>query len=347
MIFLQMIVDAFTEKSERSQAYARSALLTAATIYFFFAAASVFPAAVGVTAISYLWIWWTSAYKNIKFRKVIGILFDQAAISTSVWLMGPLQASTILIYFWVILGSGYRYGSIYSLIASGASIVGLTTVVLFAPLWVDSMQYGFEFIIGHVLVSLFAFKLLYNLEHAISDIARIRKRATDSEIKAMTDSLTGLYNREFALNWLRQASSNDIHIGVLFVDLDNFKQFNDQYGHHVGDEVLINIGKRLLHSIRPDDVVCRYAGDEFVILINDGSHKVVDEVANRVRSSLDTKMHVGDISDLTVTGSVGVAMLGVHSDDVDEVLKQADTAMYVAKHTGRNHVAWFDEEITK
>ena len=344
MMPLKDIPAILTEKSERSQALSRTILLIAVTIFFFLTTSPVFLTALGVTIASIAWMYWTVKIPVITLRKQIGIVIDQFYISSALWMMGPSDVSVILIYFWVMLGSGYRYGSYYSLIASGASISFLALTVSLAPLWEGFMGYGFELVIGHILVSLFAFKIFNNLEHAIEDASTARREADEAENKALTDNLTGLYNREYGLNWLDQANKNHQHIGVLFVDLDNFKQFNDKYGHHVGDEVLINISRKLKNCVRPQDVVCRYAGDEFIILINDGSHKTVDEVAHRVRTTLDTQMHIGDI-DLTVTGSIGVAILGVHGTIISEVLQHADTAMYVAKHIGRNQVAWYDEEI--
>ena len=346
MIPLKDIPAILTEKSECSQAFSRSILLIAVTIFFFITTSPVFFTALGVTISSILWMYWTIKIPVITIRKRIGIVIDQFYISSALWMMGPSDVSVILIYFWVMLGSGYRYGSYYALIASGASVSFLALTVTFAPLWQGFTSYGFELVVGHILVSIFAFKIFNNLEHAIEEASTARREADVAENKALTDSLTGLYNREYGLNWLEQANKNNQHIGVLFIDLDNFKQFNDTYGHLVGDDVLINISRRLKNCVRPQDVVCRYAGDEFIILINDGSHKTVDEVANRIRSTLDTQMHIGDI-DLLVTGSIGVAILGVHGTEVEEVLQHADTAMYVAKHIGRNQVAWYDEEIKR
>jgi diguanylate cyclase (GGDEF)-like protein len=121
---------------------------------------------------------------------------------------------------------------------------------------------------------------------------------------------------------------------VLFADLDHFKLINDQYGHAIGDQVLVAVGERLAGAIRPGDTLARMSGDEFVILCEELQHPAeVALVAARVGAAFASPFHLSDL-DVHVTASVGVAF-SVRGDEVsEELLHEADTAMYQAKRKG-------------
>jgi len=152
---------------------------------------------------------------------------------------------------------------------------------------------------------------------------------------SLHDSLTGLPNRTLLADRLRQTLRADARAGtsagLLLLDLDRFKQINDTFGHHFGDEVLIQVGARLTSVVRDVDTIARLGGDEFVILLpNVGSVAKATAVAAKVRAALSTPIHVEDI-DLDVEVSVGVVLSGEHGQDVVTLLKRADIAMYSAK----------------
>lgn len=153
---------------------------------------------------------------------------------------------------------------------------------------------------------------------------------------ALHDPLTGLPNRTLVLDRLGQALSraerNHDSIAVLFLDLDGFKAINDRRGHDVGDEVLVEVGRRLLGLVRSADTVARLGGDEFVILCEQvsGGQAEVTALADRVRAVVATPIPACD--GMTVTVSVGTVVASP-GFDTETMLRAADKAMYAAKHS--------------
>jgi diguanylate cyclase (GGDEF)-like protein len=152
---------------------------------------------------------------------------------------------------------------------------------------------------------------------------------------SLHDALTGLPNRTLLADRLGQALRADSRMGtctgLLLLDLDRFKQINDTFGHHYGDELLTQVGPRLASVVRDVDTVARLAGDEFVVLLPEvGSVADATAVAAKLRAALETPFHVEGI-DLDVEASVGVVLSGEHGQDVATLLKRADIAMYAAK----------------
>jgi diguanylate cyclase (GGDEF)-like protein len=173
----------------------------------------------------------------------------------------------------------------------------------------------------------------------IVDNARLFERLRESQLQleyqAFHDSLTGLANRALFHDRLSRAIEDRLPFGLLFVDLDDFKAVNDQSGHASGDAVLAVVGQRLSGSVRGTDVVARLGGDEFAVLAN--GLEEPERVALRILDALAEPVMVGD-QWYTVRASVGVVVCGGHHDDplsTDELLHQADAAMYEAKRQGK------------
>ncbi|HET9484800.1 MAG TPA: bifunctional diguanylate cyclase/phosphodiesterase [Xanthomonadales bacterium] len=168
--------------------------------------------------------------------------------------------------------------------------------------------------------------------------------------EALHDSLTGLPNRSFLLDRLSRALARfrrdpSHQFAVLFLDLDRFKVVNDSVGHLVGDEMLKEAGERLHHCVREPDVVSRLGGDEFAILLED-IHAIdaVAIVAQRVIDSLSDPMRVGG-KELFTSASVGIALSHERYASAEELLRDADVAMYRAKAKGRKRFELFDERL--
>jgi two-component system cell cycle response regulator len=161
---------------------------------------------------------------------------------------------------------------------------------------------------------------------------------------AVTDPLTGLYNRRYMENQTTALVEHAINRGkslsLLALDVDHFKSVNDENGHAVGDRVLQELASRLKQSIRNIDMVCRIGGEEFVIVLPNTSAGVAAKIADRMRRSVSGKpFDVGArTGPLTVTVSIGVAAVEDSSDTMEAVLKRADEALYSAKRGGRNQV---------
>jgi diguanylate cyclase (GGDEF)-like protein len=160
---------------------------------------------------------------------------------------------------------------------------------------------------------------------------------------SIRDTLTGLFNRRFMEESLEReilrARRNSSSVGIIMCDLDNFKDFNDTFGHEAGDVLLRELGKFLQSNIRASDIACRLGGEEFVLILPDTLLKMAYQRAEYLREGVK-HMHIqhGTQSLGPITLSLGVAMFPDHGRTAGEVLKVADTALYRAKHEGRDRV---------
>jgi diguanylate cyclase (GGDEF)-like protein len=171
----------------------------------------------------------------------------------------------------------------------------------------------------------------------------------ENQYKAFHDGLTGLPNRALFLDRLQQAldrSSRDrVLRAVLFVDLDNFKVVNDSLGHKTGDELLTAVAGRLRACLRPADTAARLGGDEFVVLL-DGITGVGDanRVAERIAEVLESPIELGE-RQVVVGASVGIALTADHGIEPDDMLRNADVAMYEAKKAGKGRSKMYDPDM--
>ncbi len=180
----------------------------------------------------------------------------------------------------------------------------------------------------------------------------ISKRQTESalEYEAQYDGLTTLPNRSQIILHIDRAlarARRHGHIGaVMFIDLDHFKNINDSLGHNIGDEVLRQVSRRLVDTLRKEDMVARLGGDEFVVLLSEegfNPRTVAQQaqlVAEKIRDAVSQTYVVGSYL-LNVTPSIGIALFPENNETTTEVLQQADTAMYRAKAEGRNCTRFF------
>lgn len=178
--------------------------------------------------------------------------------------------------------------------------------------------------------------------HVFRESELDRRRAEKEIIKlAMTDPLTGLENRNYLARRYREmvlmSKRDKVSMAVFALDLDNFKPINDEYGHAAGDEVLINVARKLKLLLRETDLVCRMGGDEFVLVLYDpNSVGSINSIAERVIKSLSIPLKY-DGNVLNVSASVGVAIREYDEDTpLELLLKKADQALYRAKNSGRN-----------
>lgn len=161
---------------------------------------------------------------------------------------------------------------------------------------------------------------------------------------AIVDGLTGLNNRRYLDNHLKilfdRAAIRGRPISICMTDIDRFKLVNDTYGHDVGDEVLREFAARIRSTVRGADLACRYGGEEFVVVMPDTPMELAASVAERLRAIIEDKpFYVRSIDrELSITASLGIATSSGAFGAPDEILKQADKALYEAKHGGRNRV---------
>jgi len=158
---------------------------------------------------------------------------------------------------------------------------------------------------------------------------------------AMTDPLTALLNRRAMEGQLQvehaRSTRHDDQYALIMADLDLFKKVNDTYGHDVGDEVLEDLASRMRDSVRMEDAVARWGGEEFLILLRATGREDAVTVAEKIRHKVADRAFVTNAGSLPVTISLGVAVFDGEGDPA-EVVKRADQALYAAKHNGRNRV---------
>ena len=198
--------------------------------------------------------------------------------------------------------------------------------------------------IGALLAS-FA-RMTATIEQQAEELRRVPARLDDLARQAFRDSLTGLANRALFMDRLghalvrteRRADS----LAVLFVDLDRFKIVNDSLGHAMGDLLLIEVGRRLRESVRPEDTVARLGGDEFGLMLEGlaGVNGAVD-VAERITARLGLPFMV-DGREVFISGSIGIAVSPSSQTEPEQLLRRADLAMYQAKSQGKAHYAVHD-----
>jgi diguanylate cyclase (GGDEF)-like protein len=182
-----------------------------------------------------------------------------------------------------------------------------------------------------------------------TDISERKALEAELERRASHDLLTGLPNRRAFVDRLGQAllstkrRKSTSKVGVLFMDLDGFKTINDSLGHEAGDRLLVALAERLKNRLRPEDVLARFGGDEFAVLlesVEDPSEPI--RVAQRIGEALRETFTVDD-HQVSVSTSVGVALGTAQANDVPEgMLREADAAMYLAKEQGPGRYAVFD-----
>jgi len=183
-------------------------------------------------------------------------------------------------------------------------------------------------------------------ERERSLLSEVRRQNASLTHQALHDALTGLPNRAHLLESIsrRLGAKNEVPFALLFIDLDRFKLINDSLGHHIGDRFLQEISATLsLHQPEHSELF-RMGGDEFILLVEGGEQQACVE-ADRMLIACTLPMQIEEYQ-LQVTASIGISLYPQHGDDLDTLIKHADTAMYRAKTRGKNRYALYTEELT-
>lgn len=158
---------------------------------------------------------------------------------------------------------------------------------------------------------------------------------------AYTDPLTNTHNRaafnDTLMREMKRANRSEQNLSLIFVDIDHFKLINDVHGHNCGDLALTSVANWIKDSLRATDIVFRYGGEEFVIVLIDTDLEGASTIAERVRSGIESHTLAYGMDVLNITASLGVSCL-TEQDDMEKFVKRADSAMYKAKQQGRNRV---------
>lgn len=244
---------------------------------------------------------------------------------------------------------------------SGSFIIS-SSLLLFTPLsdWLItsySFSTSIRFEVTLFVLCLICLAALHSKERA--DEMIIQMHDDDIRKLAYYDSLTGLPNRwNFTTNLARLLQRADIdqqQVGLLYIDLDNFKQVNDNYGHQVGDKLLCAVSERLKEAIRPTDVIinaqsgeiARLGGDEFVVILNGLTSSInASIVAERILGVFEGGLEIAETTH-PVFASIGIAVFPDDATTPDDLLHHADLAMYEAKRNGRNRYEFYTKAIAE
>ncbi len=265
----------------------------------------------------------------------VSLIFDPAI------LQGDFVPLTYLAFS--ILLSSILLQTYITIVLAVIQITGLTLVLLFCP--ANQLFNWFSFLAFVVLTSVFSI-----LANSIiqSNMRQIESQAQQLKINeahllelSIRDHLTNLFNRRYLEETLEREIQRAVRtqqpLGVILLDVDNFKHINDVHGHTTGDIVLQEIGKYLASQVRQSDIACRYGGDEFVLILPDTSQGSLKERAELLRDGAKN-LSVKNEDQITITLSLGVAVFPNDGSKGEAILRSADTALYQAKREGSDRV---------
>jgi diguanylate cyclase (GGDEF)-like protein len=254
--------------------------------------------------------------------------------------------SELYVFALFIIGLSGINNDAASTLKTGALCALLYTVTcVFADrLYGEGVNYAF-LIIRDILFLMAAFSIS-RVCYEVKKYDEMRKK----EFRlARTDKLTGLANRHYFDQKLKDeveyALSKDAALNILLFDIDNFKGFNDTFGHVSGDKLLVLFADIIRQCIRKSDIPVRYGGEEFMIIIRDLDIILARSVGDRIRRQLEKqRIYLGPQEEKRkVTVSCGIAQFPMHSDNIKEVIERADQALYYAKEIGKNIVVCYGD----
>lgn len=281
------------------------------------------------------------------------IIISLMILSIASWFT-PSLAAVVKGYFLLLISIFLPYG--IWLVQQDSNMYFSIIII---SCWIVMMMATISFIRNLLITSLF---LRYQVEELFKDSQKVNKDLVneihirkEAEMKleelANHDALTGLPNRAFFQNHfkeiLEKSGSNGNKAAILFVDLDDFKPVNDQFGHEVGDLLLIEVAKRLKNSVHDSDVVARLGGDEFVMIItNLQSLNNLKILTDKIRTALCEPFDLNGHKDIKVSLSMGVSLYPEDDTDMTSIVKKADEAMYQSKRLGGNIVVFYQDLIS-
>lgn len=348
------IKDALRGNVELEQALIRCVLLSLVTLYLWTYQQSGphIPDSPRLASLAYLiisipvFIWIIAKPGQHHPRRIAFTVLDQAMTAFAVS-FGGHSIPIIAIAFWVMVGSGFRFGNAYLYLSAGTAVLGILYNMAFSPQWAGYLFVGWGYLISILVVALYTTALLARVTETNR---KLNESLNHLNNLAHIDSLTGLPNRLAIVERLTQAIAKTkrqrTYVSLLYFDLDGFKAINDTFGHNQGDELLKEVAQRVAAKIRNIDALARIGGDEFIIMLE--NIHVPQEATHVATIILDTLREIeisglhpvtGTMTTLHIGASIGIASYGSDSSpcplSVDELIQRADDAMYMAKQAGK------------
>lgn len=333
--------------SEHSQAVVRLAIAVIGVLYVFFMEAGgkltpaqhhiiFFLAFYVVFSIVDLVVVIASKPQAAPSRRLLGMVCDLGGTS---YFMYVMEANGILffpVYLWVTIGNGLRYGLPYLYLAMTMSMAGFMIVIGSSAYWKEQWGFSVGLLVGLVALPLYFSSLLKKLSNQNNELKKLYEQMARH---ATHDSLTNLPNRKHFDDHLAETIASSERdkktFAILYLDLDGFKAINDALGHGVGDKIITHTARRLEQCVKKGDFVARVGGDEFTILLHDITPSDVSKVAEKTIEALSEPFTLA-ANALRITTSIGVATYPQDGTDANELIQNADCAMYDAKRSGKN-----------
>lgn len=303
---------------------------------------SIFAPISLMAILALIYIIWSSVVvrrfneKNIKTVQVIENYFFILVFAIVVFFSGAHESKNKFLFLFIIISSTIQLGMRSGLITAAISSAIILGMDMLCEI---NSEVNTFFESDLIMVALFII-----LAWLVGHYTNMEKEYFERmESLAHTDELTGLYNHRYFYEKLRehiQSSKRKRTLSMIFMDIDSFKYYNDLFGHQEGDTVLIDISRILRENVGENDIVARYAGDEFAILMPDVGEEQVTVVAERIRDQIEKEHFEGEenMPDKNLTVSVGVSVYPDKANSEMSLIKSADDALYRAKFFNKNRV---------
>lgn len=284
-------------------------------------------------------------WNSSKKYSGIVIYLDIIMLMLLIYFSGGIN-SELYVFLFFIIGFSSTKSQVSAAMKAGTATCVLYTASCMLSSYFNNTPISYISLIVRDLLFLIAAFSISGINYEVKKYDEMRKR----EFKlARTDKLTGLANRHYFDQKLKEEVDYAIYTGtvlnILMFDIDNFKKFNDTFGHVIGDRLLVMFSDIIRQSVRNSDIPVRYGGEEFLVMIRSLDLILAKSVGERIRRQLEKRrIYHGNIEvKQKVTVSCGIAQFPIHSNNIKEVIEYADQALYYAKSLGKNITVCFDE----
>jgi len=332
-------------KSEKIQIFLRIFLITSVvvTLYLFNSSylllrvneyitiLDIFLAVIALNILYYLFIF---QYPFLLQSVRIGVIAVLDVVSSVyiMYLVGDVSEYYTVLLLWYMLGYGLRYGKEVAYIVYVSILLSWYLLITHSPFWIENASSAYSWFIAYAILPLYYFHIVNSLKE---DLLSLEKNLEKNRHFATHDTLTNLPNRHSFEKKLLESTENLKQFALLFIDLDEFKNVNDKFGHHIGDKVLQAFSKKILSA---ENYTARLGGDEFVAIIEYDSLEALEHKVKALVKTINMKC---DFKEITLSGSVGVSLFPYDAKNIYDLKKKSDVAMYEAKKRGKNRSVFY------
>ncbi|WP_300363594.1 GGDEF domain-containing protein [Hydrogenimonas sp.] len=269
--------------------------------------------------------------KGVNVRKMVVLFLDITVVTALIFFLEKYGFLFSILYLWIILGYGIRFGIRYLYLSGGISLAAILLLYLASPYWHAHVDLVLYMALTVLILPLFTIKLLHRIEEKNRMMLQLLEKV---EQQSRFDSLTDIPNRFFFETKLKRCIEKGKPFSLFFIDLDGFKQINDTLGHGVGDRVLKQVAARLKRLTGKDDFIARLGGDEFVVITyrkGGEALKLAGEIVKALKEPYGANREID-----TISASIGISDFPEDAKEEFTLKKYADMAMYEVKKRGKN-----------